>query len=71
MLITRLLLVQEVWDGKLTYGKSWTGNRLMQSNLTLDPSLKVKRGHPNLVLVLEVWESSGVVGLVGATNLKI
>ena len=26
MLITRLLLVLEVWDGKQTYRKSWAGN---------------------------------------------
>ena len=26
MLITRLLLVLEVWDGKPTYGKSWAVN---------------------------------------------
>ena len=26
MLITRLFLVLEVWDGKPTYRKSWAGN---------------------------------------------
>ena len=26
MLITHLLLVLEVWDGKPTYRKSWAGN---------------------------------------------
>ena len=33
---TRLLLVLEVWDGKPTYRKSWAGNLLMWSDLTLD-----------------------------------
>ena len=43
-LITRLLLVLEVWDGKATYRKSWAGNLLMWSDLTLDPSFKVIQG---------------------------
>ena len=34
---TRLLLVLEVWDGKPTYRKSWAGNLLMCSDLTLGP----------------------------------
>ena len=34
---TRLLLVLEVWDGKPTYRKSWAGNLLVWSNLTLNP----------------------------------
>ena len=42
MLITRLLLFIEVWDGKPTYRKSWAGNLLVWSDLTLDPSFKVK-----------------------------
>ena len=37
-------LVVEVWDGKPTYRKSWAGNLLMWSDLTLDPCFKVKRG---------------------------
>ena len=44
VLITRLLLGLEVWDGKPTYRKSWAGNLLLLSDLTLDPSFKVKRG---------------------------
>ena len=44
VLITRLLLVVQVWDGKPTYRKSWAGNRLMWLDLTLDPSFKVKPG---------------------------
>ena len=35
VLITRLLLVLEVWDGKTTYGKSRAGNLLMWSDFTL------------------------------------
>ena len=41
-LITRLLLVLEVWDGKPAYRKSWAGNLLAWSDLTLGPSFKVK-----------------------------
>ena len=41
-LITRLLLVVEVWDSKPTYRKSWAGNFLVWSDLTLDPSFKVR-----------------------------
>ena len=40
--ITLLLLVLEVWDGKPTYRKSWAGNLLVRSDLTLGPSFKVK-----------------------------
>ena len=61
VLITRLVLVLEVWDGKPTYRKSWAGNHLVWSDLTLDPSFKVRRAQPNLnvliarlLLVLEV-----------------
>ena len=43
---TLLLLVLEVWDGKPTYRKSWAGNLLVRSDLTLGPSFKVKRGQP-------------------------
>ena len=41
VLITRVLLVLEVWDGKPTYRKSWAGIVLVWSDLTLDPSFKV------------------------------
>ena len=61
MLITRLLSILEVWDGKPTYRKSWAGNVLAWLDLTLGPSFKVKCGQPNLkvlitglLLVLEV-----------------
>ena len=42
VLITCLLLVLEVWNGKPTYRKSWAGNGLVWSDLTLDPLFKVK-----------------------------
>ena len=44
VLVTCLLLVLEVWDGKPTYRKSWAGNLLVWSDLALDLSFKVKRG---------------------------
>ena len=44
MHITRLLLVLEVCNMKSTYGKSWAGNHLVWSDLTLGPSFKVKQG---------------------------
>ena len=42
VLITRLLLVLDLWDGKPTYRKSLAGNLLVWSDLTLDPCFKVK-----------------------------
>ena len=33
---------------KPTYRKSWAGNLLMWSDLTLSPSFKIKRGQQNL-----------------------
>ena len=44
VLVSHLLLVLEVWDGKPTYRRSWAGNLLVWSDLILDPSFKVKRG---------------------------
>ena len=43
VLITCLLLVIEAWDDKPTYRKSWGGNLLVWSELTLGPSFKVKQ----------------------------
>ena len=43
VLITRLLSILEVLDGKPTYRKSWAGNLVEWSDLTLGPSFKVKR----------------------------
>ena len=37
-----LIIGLEVWDGKQTYRKSGPGNLLVWSDLTLDPSFKVK-----------------------------
>ena len=39
-----LIIDPRVWDGKPTYRKSCAANLLMWSDLTLDPSFKVKRG---------------------------
>ena len=76
MPITRLLLVLEVWDGKPTYRKSWAGNLLVWSDLTLGPSLKVKWGQPNLkvlitrlLLVLDVWDGKPTYRKPCAGNL--
>ena len=43
VLITRLLLVLEVWDGIPTYRKSWARNLLVWSDLTLGLFFKVKQ----------------------------
>ena len=43
VLITRLLLVVQVLDGKPTYRKSWASKLLMWSDLSLGPSFKDKR----------------------------
>ena len=52
VLITRLLFIPVVWDGKPTYRKSWAGNLVAWSDLTLGPSFKVKRGQPNLKVLI-------------------
>ena len=39
-----LIMGPRGWDGKPTYRKSWAGNLLVWSDLTLGPSFKVKRG---------------------------
>ena len=38
-----LIMVLEVWDGKQAYRKSLAGTLLVWSDLTLDPSFKVKQ----------------------------
>ena len=57
-LITHLLLVLEVWDGKPTYRKSWAGNLLVWSDLTLDPLIqgqtsiaKLKSAYNSLIII--------------------
>ena len=57
LLITCLLLVVEVRDGKATYRKSWAGNLLVWLDLTLGPSLqrhtrigKLKTAHNSLTI---------------------
>ena len=55
MLMTCLLLVLEVWDGKPTDEDEQmriAGNVLMWSDLTLGSSFKVKRGYPNLKVLI-------------------
>ena len=71
-------LVVEVWDGKPTYRKSWAGNLLVRSDLTLGLSFKVKRGQPNLkvlitrlLLVLEVWDGKPAYRKSWAGNLLV
>ena len=78
MLITCSLLVLEVWDGKTIYKKSWAGNLLVWSDLTLGPSLKVKRGQPKvkvpktrLLLVVEVWDGKPAYRKSWAGNLLV
>ena len=44
LVITRLLLVLDVYTVKPTYRKSWAANLLMWSDLTFGPSFKVKGG---------------------------
>ena len=41
VLITHLLLVVQVWDGKPTNRKSWAENLFVWSYLTLSPSFMV------------------------------
>ena len=56
MLITRLLLVLEVWDGKPTDRKSWAGNLSVWLDLTLGPPsrsngiAKVKTAYNSLII---------------------
>ena len=57
VLITRLLLVLEVWHGKPAYRKSWAGNLLVWSDLTLEPLLdgqmrtaKLKSAYNSLII---------------------
>ena len=57
-LITRLLMVLEVWDGKPTYRKSWAGILLVWSDLTFGPLLlgqmrtaKLKSAYSSLIIV--------------------
>ena len=78
MPITRLLLVLEVWDGKPIYRKSWAGNLVVRSDLILGPSFKVKRGQPNLkvlitrlLLVLKVWDGKPAYRKSWAGNLLV
>ena len=71
MCITHFLL-----NVKPTNRKSWAGNLLIWSDLTLDPSFKVKQGLPNLkvlisrlLLVLEVYNVKPTYRRLLAGNL--
>ena len=76
MLITCLLLVLEACNVKPPVWKSWAGNLLRWSDLTLSPSFKVKRGQPNLkgfitrlLLILEVCSVKPICRILWAGNL--
>ena len=75
LLIICLLLGLEVCNVKPPYRKSWAGNLLMWSDLTLSPSFKVKRGQPNLkgfisrlLLILEVCNLKPTCRILWAEN---
>ena len=73
VLITRLLSVLEVWDGKPTYRKSLAGNLLVWSDLTLGPSFKenLKVLISRLLLVLEVCDGKPTYRKSLAGNLLV
>ena len=78
VLITHSLLVLEIWDGIPTYRKSYPGNLLLWSHLTLGPPFKIKRAYPNLkvlitrlLLVLEVWDGIPTYRKSCAGNLLV
>ena len=54
VLISHLLLVLEVWDGKPAYRKSWAGNLLVWSDLTLGPLLQ---GHMRIAKSKSAYHS--------------
>ena len=61
---------------KPTYRKSWAGNLLMWSDLTLSPTFMVKRGQPKLkvlitrlLMILKVWNVKPTCRISWAVNL--
>ena len=71
-----LIIGPRVCNVKPTYRNSCAANLLMRSDLTLDPSFKVKRGWPNLKVlitrllsVLEVWDGKPTYRKSWAGNL--
>ena len=56
MLITRLLLIPEVWDGKPTYRKSLAGN-LLVLDLTFGPSFSSTQCFIDLFMYLLVLDT--------------
>ena len=57
MLITHLLLVLEVCDGKPTYGKSWAGNLLVWSDLNLGPPPSPFQGQTKIAKLKSAYNS--------------
>ena len=55
---------------KPTYRKSWAGNLLMWSDLTLNPSFNIKRGQPNLKVLITPLLLILEVGNVKPTHRK-
>ena len=51
---------------KPTYRKSWAGNLLIWSDLTLGPSFKVKQGQPNLKVLI-----TGLLLILEVCNVKV
>ena len=78
MLITRLLLVLEVWNGKPTCSKSLAGNLLVWWDLTLGPLLQgqmriceLKSTKTRFLLVIEVWDGKPTYRKSWAGNLLV
>ena len=78
MPISRLLLILEVSNVQLTFRKPYAGNLLGMSNLTLDPSFKVKLGLVSLkvpisrlLLVLEISNVQSTLSKPYAVNLLV
>ena len=78
MPISRLLLVLEVSNVQSTFRKPYAANLLVMSNLTLDPSFKVKLGRVSikvpisrLLLVLEVSNVQSTFRRPYAANLLV
>ena len=78
MLITRLLLVLQVWDGKPTYRKSWAGNLVVWLDLTLGPLIqgqtriaKLKSAYNLLIIGPTSWGGKPTYRKSWAGNLVV
>ena len=65
MVVTHLLLVLEVWDGKPTNRKSWAGNLLVCSDLTFHSNIaKLKSAYNSLIsgvdILILLFPASGI-----------